>query len=125
MSETVKAISDSALNITLIIVGISDNVADLVQGHESILRCSEEILMPRMNNEEMKELLEKRIFKLGMSIEGNAKWKIINLSKGLPAFAHSHRKKLRAFFYQASRLKIVEADVDDAILELLKSLFES
>ncbi len=75
MAETVKAVSDAGINATIIIVGISDSVQQLVSGHESILRCSEQVLMPRMSSDEMRDLLESRIAKLGMTIEPNAKWK--------------------------------------------------
>jgi Cdc6-like AAA superfamily ATPase len=89
MAEAIKSLSDDGVNVTIIVVGVSDSVTDLVRGHQSIIRCSEEVLMPRMAKNETKELLEKRIAKLGMKMDGNAKWKIINLSNGLPAFAHS------------------------------------
>jgi Cdc6-like AAA superfamily ATPase len=65
MAETIKAVSDIGINITIVIVGISDNVEELVDGHASIIRCSEEILMPRMDKDEMRELLEKRFRRLG------------------------------------------------------------
>lgn len=121
MAETIKAVSDAGLKATIVVVGISDNVADLIKGHQSIIRCSEEILMPRMKSAEMKELIEKRVLKLGMTIEGNAKWKIINLSKGLPAFGHALGKAAVMSAIDARRLHVRETDVDSAIHELLNS----
>ena len=53
LSETVKAVSDEGINATLIIVGVGDTVEELVRGHNSIIRCSEEVLMPRMDNDEI------------------------------------------------------------------------
>jgi hypothetical protein len=69
MAETVKALADDGVNVTVIIVGVSDSVSQLVRGHQSIIRCSEEVLMPRMNKDEVAELLNKRIPKLGMKLE--------------------------------------------------------
>jgi hypothetical protein len=76
---------------------------------------------PRMSNDELQELIVGRLGKLGMTIIGNAKWKIINLSKGLPAFAHGLSKAavLSAIF--AKRLEVSEADVDAAIDDMLDS----
>jgi hypothetical protein len=88
MANTIKALSDDGVNATVVVVGVARNVTDLVTGHESISRCCEEVPMPRMNKDELKEVIERRINHLGMQIEGNAKWKIINLSKGLPSFVH-------------------------------------
>jgi Cdc6-like AAA superfamily ATPase len=121
MAETIKAVSDIGINVTIVIVGIGDNVEELVDGHESIIRCSEEILMPRMEKSEMRELLEKRFMKLRMEIDGDAKWKIINLSKGLPAFGHQLGQSAALYSVESRRTKVLEADVDLAIEDLLNS----
>lgn len=121
MAETIKAISDAGVKATVVVVGISDSVAELIEGHQSIARCTEEILMPRMHKEEMRDVLEGRVRRLGMEIEGNAKWKAINLTKGLPAFAHSFGKEAALSAIRKRRLKIVEADVDAAIDAILLS----
>jgi Cdc6-like AAA superfamily ATPase len=121
MAETIKALSDEGVKATVIIVGISDSVADLIEGHQSITRCTEEILMPRMEKEEMRDVLEGRIRRLGMDIEGNAKWKAINLTKGLPAFAHGFGKEAALSAIRKKRLRIVESDIDAAIDAILSS----
>lgn len=121
MAETIKAVSDSSINCTIIIVGISDSVKDLVSGHESIIRCSEEILMPRMQPEEMRDIVEGRIRRLGMSIDGNAKWKAINLTKGLPAFGHGLGKAAVLSAMKEKRLNVTESDVDIAIDDVINS----
>lgn len=121
MAETIKALSDEGVKATIFIVGISDNVGELVSGHESIIRCSEEILMPRMEPEEMRDVLERRIVRLGMTIEGDAKWKAISLTKGLPAFAHGLGKGAALSAIRSRRLHITEDDVDHAIDEVLNS----
>lgn len=121
MAETIKALSDSGVKATVVIVGISDSVAGLIEGHQSITRCTEEILMPRMHKEEMRDVLEGRVRRLGMEIEGNAKWKAINLTKGLPAFAHGFGKEAALAAIAKKRLRIVEADIDSAIEAILNS----
>jgi hypothetical protein len=121
MAETVKAVSDAGLNATIVIVGISDTVENLIEGHASISRCTEEVLMPRMSNDEMQSLVQSRIDKLGMQISADAKWKIINLSKGLPAFAHTLGKGAVLSTIGRSRIGITEIDVDQAIAGILSS----
>jgi Cdc6-like AAA superfamily ATPase len=121
MAETIKALSDASVKATVFIVGISDSVSQLVSGHESIIRCSEEILMPRMEPEEMRDVLEGRVRRLGMTIEGDAKWKAVNLTKGLPAFAHGLGKGAALAAIRNRRLNIKEPDVDEAIDAVLNS----
>lgn len=121
MAETVKAVSDAGLKATIIIVGVSDNVSELVSGHESILRCSEEVLMPRMESDELRDVLEGRVRKLGMTIDGDARWKVVNLSKGLPSFAHSLGRGAVQSAIDGKRLQVKEADVDRAIDDVVNS----
>jgi len=121
MAETIKALSDASVKATVFIVGISDSVGELVSGHESIIRCSEEILMPRMDPEETRDIIEGRVRRLGMDIEGDAKWKAINLTKGLPAFAHGLGKGAALSAIRDRRFNITEEDVDHSIDDILNS----
>lgn len=125
MANTIKALSDEGVNATVVVVGVADNVNQLMSGHESISRCCEEVLMPRMRHEELNEVIETRVALLGMEIEGNAKWKIINLSKGLPTFVHSLGKFSCYAAFDRRRLTIIETDTDRAIDTLLGSSQQS
>jgi len=125
VSNNVKALSDSISKVTIVIVGVADNVSDLLKGHRSIERCTEEIPMPRMAVGERRELLDRRLARLGMQISGDARWKIINLSKGLPAYVHTLGKYAVYSALQERRLLISEQDVDNAINEGLQSSQQS
>jgi len=120
MAETIKAVSDEGLNVTIILVGISDTVENLIEGHASLTRCSEEVLMPRMSSHEMQVLLESRMARLGTKITGDAKWKIINLSKGLPSFGHSLGKGATLSAIDSRSLNVTEWNVDHSIEEFLR-----
>jgi energy-coupling factor transporter ATP-binding protein EcfA2 len=121
IANVIKALSDSGANVTMLIVGVADNVNQLISKHESIERCSEQIHMPRMAVGERKEVLEERLRQLGMSMTGDGKWKIINLSKGLPAYVHALGKFAVYSALDSYRLNVVEADVDAAISAVLTS----
>lgn len=121
MSNVIKALADAAVNVTLVIVGVAGDVKQLIGNHASIERCTEEILMPRMSNAELKEVLEKRIAQLGMTITGNAKWTIINLARGLPQYVHGLGKFACFKAIENRRLSIVDSDAELAIEALLSS----
>lgn len=125
IANIIKALSDEGVNVTLMVVGVADNVTDLIENHKSIERCAEQIHMPRMAVEERKEVLEKRLCQLGMTIDGDGKWKIINLSKGLPAYVHSLGKHAVYSALNAGRLSVTEADVDVAMSSVLQSSQQS
>lgn len=119
MANTIKALSDEGINVTLVVVGVANNVNELIASHESIERCTEEVLMPRMTTEELRELIEKRLDQLGMTIESKAKWKVINLSKGLPQYVHGLGRQATFEAIKNSRLDITDQDSDIAIENLL------
>lgn len=121
VANVIKALSDTGSHVTLIIVGVADSVTDLVDRHESIQRCTEQILMPRMPVTERREVLERRLLQLGMTISGNGKWKILNLSKGLPAYVHALGKHAAFSALSERRLSITESDVDQAINDVLQA----
>ncbi len=125
MANTIKYLSDYAVNVTLVVVGVADDIADLLDEHESISRCLEQIPMPRMSNSEMKEIISKRLPRLGMKIEPNALWKIITLSRGLPAYVHLLGMYAAQDSARTRRLTITEANVDAAIKRALEKSQES
>ena len=45
--------------------------------------------MPRMTKDELVEVLIMRLKQLEFNISGDAKWKIVNLAKGLPLYVHT------------------------------------
>jgi Cdc6-like AAA superfamily ATPase len=121
IANIVKALSDMGASVTIIIVGVADNIADLFERHQSIERCTEQIMMPRMNIDERRDILDRRLKQLGMSMTDDAKREVIHLSKGLPSYVHSLGR--HAVFSALDRLSlnVVKHDVDAAIAEVLLS----
>jgi DNA polymerase III delta prime subunit len=88
VANTIKNLSDRSVRTTVIIVGVADSVSDLIEEHESILRCLRQIPMQRMNPNELQEIIEKRVPRLGMKIRPDALAHIVSLSRGLPHYTH-------------------------------------
>jgi hypothetical protein len=88
IAETIKLVSDEGANVTFFVVGIADNVADLIEGHESIDRAIAQVEMPRMSDKEIIDVIHPRIKRLGLRITEDALWDCVFLCKGLPHYAH-------------------------------------
>src|SRR5579871_1786722 len=88
IANTIKNLSDRSVRATVIAVGVADSVSDLIEEHESILRCLRQIPMPRMNPDELKQIIDKRLPTLGMKIRPDAMAHIVSLSRGLPHYTH-------------------------------------
>ena len=88
LADTVKSLSDNDVRATIVLVGVADSVDDLISEHQSIERALVQIQMPRMSREELHEILDKGMQKLGMTMTENAKRQISLLSQGLPHYTH-------------------------------------
>ena len=60
-SDTIKGLSDGAVNATIILVGVAKDVIELIEDHESTVRNLAQIQMPPMRREELREILEKAL----------------------------------------------------------------
>ena len=124
-ANIIKYLSDYSVNVTVVIIGVADDVGELIEQHESIGRCVEQISMPRMSNDEMKDILLKRFPRLGMKIETDAMWKIITLSRGLPSYVHLLGLFAAQDSIRMQRLIITESNVDAAVKRALEKTQES
>jgi Cdc6-like AAA superfamily ATPase len=88
LSDTIKALSDHAVDTTLLLVGVADSVDSLISEHQSIERALVQVRMPRMSRPELFEIIDKGLSKAGMVIAQDAKQKIAALSQGLPHYTH-------------------------------------
>lgn len=84
----IKQLSDEGLNTTIMLVGIAENIAELLKEHRSLERCLKEIKIQLMSEDEIKEIIEKGLEKLNIEIDESVKKEIINLSEGYPRYAH-------------------------------------
>ncbi|HZZ92749.1 MAG TPA: AAA family ATPase [Usitatibacter sp.] len=114
MANTIKSLSDYSVPATLILVGVANSVDGLISEHESISRALVQVPMPRMQAQELEEIIDKRLARLGMKITRPALAQIIGLSSGLPHYTHllglySVRRALNA-----GKLLIDETHVDEA-----------
>ena len=88
MADTIKALSDHSVNVTIALVGVADTVDGLLKEHQSIDNCLVQVQMPRMSLPELADILYKGLSQLGMGIEDSASEFITYLSHGLPHYTH-------------------------------------
>ena len=124
-ANLIKYLSDYSVNVTIVVIGVADDVGELLDQHESISRCIEQISMPRMSNGEMKEILLKRLPRLDMEILPDAMWKVITLSRGLPSYVHLLGLYATQDAIRHRRLIITESNVDAAVNRALEKTQES
>lgn len=125
MADTIKALSDHAVPATIVVVGVADTVGDLIAEHESIDRSLIQIPMPRMEPDELGELLDKGMRKLGMNLGLKARQNIIDLSQGLPPYTHRLALHATRAAIRTQRRAITETDVKHAIKDAVENAQQS
>ena len=95
MADTLKTLSDHSIDATIFLVGVADTVDQLIAEHQSVARSMMQIQMQRMEDDEIKEIVQKGLdrfnsqsedFRLRATDEAVA-W-ITTLARGLPHYAH-------------------------------------
>jgi Cdc6-like AAA superfamily ATPase len=87
-TDLIKSLSDYAINSTIIIVGVSQTVDELIADHASIGRALIQVPMPRMTSNELEEILQKSEEALRVKFDEAAMSRIVRLSQGLPHYTH-------------------------------------
>jgi Cdc6-like AAA superfamily ATPase len=119
MADTIKMLSDHQAKATLLLLGVADSVTELIEEHQSVERALDQIHMPRMNKEELEEIMINGLERLSMSIAGDALNEIVSLAKGLPYFVHLLGLHTARKALDNNERKVTTAFLKDAIKEAL------
>jgi len=87
-AELIKHLSDDKSRFKIMVVGIAATAADLKAGHESVGRCLREVELPRMQDDELREIVTSGAKSLNMVFQPGVVETIVDLSAGYPHFTH-------------------------------------
>jgi Cdc6-like AAA superfamily ATPase len=114
-APTMKELSDNSVETTLVLVGVSRDVKDLIAEHASVDRCMVQIPMPTMSHDEIREVINKVLAQIGMTIDEAALDKIVLLSQGFPHYAHLLGQESGFVAVDGRRTNITIEDVNSGI----------
>lgn len=115
LADTIKTLSDHAVDATLLLVGVADSVDSLIKEHQSVERALVQVRMPRMSQTELFEIIDKGLKHAGMVIQPGAKARIAKLSQGLPHYTHLLTLYAAQRAVHAGRVEVSAEDVRTAI----------
>lgn len=124
-ADTVKMLSDQLVPATLVLIGVADDLDDLIEEHGSVRRALVQIHMPRMSNDELAEVVNQGLELLNMKIEGDALDRITHLSQGFPHYTHLLAQAAARSAIDADRTSVESDDVDKAISRILDRVHQS
>jgi histone H3/H4 len=124
-ADTIKALSDFNLDTTLILVGVADDVDDLITEHRSVDRCLVQIHLPRMPFDELTEIVKSGVETAGMEVSEEAVRHICAVSQGLPHYVHALGLASGRAAIDDKRLLVETHDVSNAIQTLVNESQQS
>ena len=111
-ANLIKELYDFSVTTTVILVGVAENVTDLIVDHSSIDRALIQIPLNRMSDAELREIIQKRAARTVMTFTSDAIWTIIILSRGLPYFTQTLAKHAAIHAIRNRRVSITNDDVE-------------
>ena len=119
-ADTIKTLSDELPGSTVVLVGVADDVEDLIAEHQSIERALVQVHMPRMSPAELEEIVGGGIERARMTIARDAQETIARLAQGLPHYAHLLGQLSARNALEDLRTNVRLGDVQEAVAEALE-----
>ena len=114
-ASTIKNLSDNLSHSTLILVGVADTVDELIEDHGSIDRALVQILMPRMHESELTEIIRKGYELIGLEADAGILEHMGSLAQGLPHYAHRFGQEAGYSAVDRDSNRVEKQDAEKAI----------
>jgi Cdc6-like AAA superfamily ATPase len=114
-ADTIKLLSDQLVRATIVLVGVADDIDELIREHGSVERALAQIHMPRMSRDELAEIVTRGVASAQMTIGKTAVDRVAKLSQGLPHYTHLLAQHAAHAALDARRTDVTLADVDFAV----------
>ncbi len=124
-ASTVKNMSDNLSQSTLILVGVADTVDELIKDHASIDRALVQILMPRMREDELTDIIKTVYQRIGMSAAPDILKHMGHLAQGLPHYAHRFGQEAGTAAIDRQSRIVEKQDVQEAIRKAISHTNET
>jgi hypothetical protein len=119
-ADTIKTLSDELPHATVVLVGVADDVEQLIAEHQSIERALVQIHMPRMSHAELSEIVTGGIERARLTIARDAVETIARLAQGLPHYAHLLGQLSARIALEDLRTSVRLRDVNEAVAEAIE-----
>jgi DNA transposition AAA+ family ATPase len=111
-ADTIKMLSDQLVRATVVLVGVADDVNELIREHGSVERALVQVHMPRMSRAELTEIVTKGMATAQMTIGKTAADRVALLSQGLPHYTHLLSQLAAQAALDANRTDVTVRDVE-------------
>jgi hypothetical protein len=118
-AHLLKSLHDHAIDVTVLLIGVAENVEELISNHQSLRRVLSLVKLERMNANDLNEILDSRLRLTPLRLLDDARSEIVTLSCGLPYYVQILGKFAALNAIGDRRGSIQNKDVDAAIENFL------
>jgi len=119
-ANVIKYLYDYSVNVTVILVGVAEDISQLINDHASIGRAISQLRLNRISDSELNEVIDTRLRKTPLKISSDARWTIVTLSRGLPYFTQMLGKHSAKHAIMHRRVLIELEDVEFAMKRFIE-----
>jgi Cdc6-like AAA superfamily ATPase len=111
-ADFLKSLSDRGSRLTVVIVGVAEDVTALIREHASVERCLRQIHLPRMSDGELTEIVQGGLAAAGLAPADEAALAyVLHVSQGFPHYTHLLAQNAARVAVEQERLAISPDDV--------------
>ncbi len=88
LADTIKQLSDRTVPVLFMLIGVSDNLEQLLGQHPSIQRALVALPLPLLSDDEITNIVEKGAREAGLIFPSELISAIVKISRGMPYLAH-------------------------------------
>jgi hypothetical protein len=120
LADTIKLVSDRGIALSLIVMGVSATLEQIIGQHPSIERNIRAIHLPLLPDEDIAAMLRKGGSQAGIFVSDLAVDTVVQVSRGMPYMAQLMGLRMTQAAAQRGDDEIIAADVSDAVQLLLR-----
>jgi hypothetical protein len=118
-ANLLKSLHDHAINVTILLIGVAENVEELIINHQSLRRVLSLVKLERMSTADLTAIFDSRLRLTPLGISAEARSEIVTLSRGLPYYIQTLGKFATQNAIKHQRVRIEIEDVSAAMEDFL------
>jgi hypothetical protein len=124
-ANLLKSLHDYGSNVTVVLIGVAENVDELLINHRSLRRVLSFVKLDRMSAVDLENILDSRLESTPLTLSNDTRSEIVILSCGLPYYVQILGKFATQHAIQHQRVRVQLEDVSAAIDNFLVESGES
>ena len=120
LADAIKQLSDAAVPMAFLIVGVSENLEAILGQHPSIQRNLVAVPLPFLNDAEIVRLMEYGMAEAGFTLQPGVADQVASIVRGSPYMAQLAGLRLIQAAKRRGGTAVTEADFGDAVRQLIE-----